>query len=141
MKSLEQLEKYCAGSEDRKGSPTAGSKLPLLKKVDLLYEMHNEIKGLDKKALSAAKKRIVTVLERLANEGAGAMLSRLLCKVYDELFEQVERSRLPQFFDQEMQIIASSKTEAAHKMSLVVHDRVVRTCTSWAKCTKDTPSA
>ena len=116
MKSLEQLEKFYGGKEEKKSPRSPSSKLPLVKKMDLLYLMHTEIKGLDKKALSAIKKRVVAILELMANEGAGALLSRILGTIYEEIFEQVDRSRLPQFFDQEMQALGSSKIEPSHKM-------------------------
>ena len=116
MKSLELLEKHYATKEEKKGTGSPKNKLPLLKKMDLLYEMYTEIKALDKKTLATFKKRVVTILDNVADEGAGAMLSRILSKIHEELFEQVERSRLPQFFDREMQTLASSKVEPSHKM-------------------------
>ncbi len=117
MKSLELLEKHYTGKDDKKaGTGSPSTKIPLLKKLDLLHELLSEVKALDKKALSGVKKRVASMLDCLADEGAGAMLSRVIEKIYEELFEQVDRSRLPQFFEREIQIIGSGKVEPSHKM-------------------------
>ncbi len=119
MKSLDLLEKhYTSGKKSGTGASSPSGKLPLLRKADLLHELNTELKTVDKKTLTGLKKRIVTVLDAVSDEGAGAALSRILAKLYEELFELVDRSRLPQFFDREMQIISSGKVEAAHKMYL-----------------------
>jgi len=120
MKGLEALEKYYSTKEEKKsGSTSPTSKLPLLRKLDYLHELYNEVKSQDKKSLTAIKKRVVTVLDSLTSEGSGAMISRVIEKIHTEIFEQVDRSRLPQFFDKEIQTISSSKAEAAHKMFFI----------------------
>eukprot|EP00826_Nyctotherus_ovalis_P020513 TRINITY_DN16454_c0_g1_i1.p2 TRINITY_DN16454_c0_g1~~TRINITY_DN16454_c0_g1_i1.p2 ORF type:complete len:138 (-),score=53.81 TRINITY_DN16454_c0_g1_i1:647-1060(-) len=112
MKGLEQLEAYCAA----KNRKEASSQLPLVSRVDLLHDLYRQIKALDKKALGAVKKRVVAVLESLSNESAGAMLTRIIAKVHEELFALVDKSLLPQFFNKEIQVIGSGKVESSLKM-------------------------
>jgi len=113
MKGLEVLETYCSA----KGKKEAGADQFLLtNKVDLLYGVYNEMKTLDKKELKAVKKQISDILDSLCNEATGAMLTRLIFKVHEELFVQVDKSLLPQFFDKELQIIASTKIDHSIKM-------------------------
>eukprot|EP00826_Nyctotherus_ovalis_P028381 TRINITY_DN22427_c0_g1_i1.p1 TRINITY_DN22427_c0_g1~~TRINITY_DN22427_c0_g1_i1.p1 ORF type:complete len:112 (-),score=22.70 TRINITY_DN22427_c0_g1_i1:90-425(-) len=111
MKGFELLENYCKAKKNK--APSA--KLPLLKKVDLLHTFYKEMKAYDKKKLVAMRKQIADVLDLLCDEGSGALFTRLIAKVYEQLFSQADESRLPEFFDKEIQRL-SCKSETAYQL-------------------------
>ena len=126
MKSLETLEQMCSPkkvTEQKKGgealSPTKLQKAvgSASKKLDLLNELYSEIKALDKKSLNGIKKRIFAILEEFINEGSSSPTGmRIVYKTMEELFDLVDKSRLPQYFDQEIEIMMSSKIEIIKKL-------------------------
>jgi len=112
MKGFELLENYYKAKKNN----AASGKLPLLKKLDLLYTFYKEIKTCDKKKINTIKKQVAEILDLLCDEGLGAMITRLITKVYEELFSQVDKSRLPEFFDKELQRFSSGKLETSHQL-------------------------
>ena len=125
MEGLVTLEKYYE-TYSKSGTKDKKSRLNLGKKMDILFDMENELKTLARKELQGIRERVVGILTETIKHGCGASLTRLIFRIYSFLFQNIDRSRLPIFIDTHSEIILSLVAAYSYKMSIQLYIYIYR---------------
>jgi len=93
------------------------SKISIVKRSDLLWDLYLSLIYVDKKAIKALKDKVIGVLKGIANQGSGCAMNRMLFTLYSFLIEAGEKSIISGEVDSMAKQIVSQKTAASLRLT------------------------